>query len=68
MSETSSPRLPWLSVEINNVTYFTADSGFEDVSVYLPEGSVTALLGPSGSGKSTLAMLLARFADLMPAY
>lgn len=33
------------------------------VSLKLPEGSFTALVGPSGSGKSTVARLIARFWD-----
>ncbi len=31
----------------------------EDVSVTVPDGSLTALLGPSGSGKSTLLRMIA---------
>lgn len=34
-----------------------------DVSVTLPKGSLTALVGPSGSGKSTMMKLCARFYD-----
>ncbi len=36
----------------------------KEVSVTIPEGSVTALVGPSGSGKSTVAKLAARFWDV----
>jgi sulfate transport system ATP-binding protein len=36
----------------------------EDVSIAVPDGSLTALLGPSGSGKSTLLRAIAGLEDL----
>ena len=36
-----------------------------DISLNLPEGSYTALVGPSGGGKSTIAKLIARFWDVI---
>lgn len=35
----------------------------EDLSLSIPQGSLTALVGPSGSGKSTTLKLMARFHD-----
>ncbi len=38
---------------------------FEDVSLEIPSGSITALVGPSGSGKSSLLRCLNRLVDLV---
>lgn len=36
---------------------------FTDLSLDIPAGSFTAIVGPSGSGKSTIGALLLRFYD-----
>jgi len=38
-------------------------SALSDVSLIMPQGTFTAIVGPSGGGKSTLAKLIARFWD-----
>ncbi|MDR1330000.1 MAG: ABC transporter ATP-binding protein/permease, partial [Oscillospiraceae bacterium] len=41
-----------------------AEPAVSDLSVTIPSGSLTALVGPSGSGKSTVSRLIARFWDV----
>jgi phosphate transport system ATP-binding protein len=53
---------PKLSVEDLNVHYGD-DHALKDVSIDIPEESVTALIGPSGCGKSTFLRCLNRMND-----
>ncbi|GIP26452.1 ABC transporter ATP-binding protein [Paenibacillus sp. J23TS9] len=51
-------------VELKQVTFSYLDQPIlRDVSISMPAGSFTALVGPSGSGKSTVLRLIARFYD-----
>ena len=49
-----------MSIQVENVTKrFDGFTALEDVSITVPDGSLTALLGPSGGGKSTLLRVIA---------
>jgi sulfate transport system ATP-binding protein len=49
-----------LSIEVSGVTKRFGDFvALDDVSVSIPTGELTALLGPSGGGKSTLLRIIA---------
>ena len=55
-----------MSIEIRNISKrFGSFVALEDVSLTIPTGQLTALLGPSGGGKSTLLRIVAGldFAD-----
>jgi ABC-type multidrug transport system fused ATPase/permease subunit len=68
----SLPRRPSvdLAPEQAGVTFEHVDfcwpdgsTALADVSVHVPRGAVTALVGPAGAGKTTLASLVPRFHD-----
>ena len=49
-----------MAIEVRNVSKsFNGFQAIEDVSLSVPDGSLTALLGPSGGGKSTLLRIIA---------
>lgn len=52
-------------ISLKNVSFSYGDNGIlNDVSLEIPENTMTAFVGPSGAGKTTLAMLIARFWDV----
>jgi len=49
-----------VSIEVRNLNKRFGDFvALDDVTVSLPSGQLTALLGPSGGGKSTLLRIIA---------
>ncbi len=54
-----------MEIELKNVSFAYEDRTIiDDVSLKIPAGTTTAIVGPSGGGKTTLANLMARFWDV----
>lgn len=46
-------------IEIKNLTFFRGDRAiFNDMSLNVPRGKITAIMGPSGTGKTTLLKII----------
>ncbi|MDR1069812.1 MAG: ABC transporter ATP-binding protein/permease [Gracilibacteraceae bacterium] len=64
MTGDENAELTGFTVELKNVSFAYNDADVvRDVSLTIPQSSVTALVGPSGSGKTTISRLIARVWD-----
>src|ERR671912_2915422 len=70
MSTTATANTPAtleLKAEVRNVNFFYGKrQALKNISLPVPQRSVTALIGPSGCGKSTLLRCFNRMHDLYP--
>lgn len=68
LPETKTLQLPkGYDISLDHVSFSYEDAAgkaLDDVSLDVPEGTITALVGESGGGKSTVANLIARFWDV----
>jgi len=58
---------PKAKIEVKNLNFYYGESkALKDITLSLPERSVTAFIGPSGCGKSTLLRVFNRIYELYP--
>jgi phosphate transport system ATP-binding protein len=56
-----------IKIEVKNLNFYYGQSkALKDITLSLPERSVTAFIGPSGCGKSTLLRVFNRIYELYP--
>lgn len=65
MEGSRSVKINNYDIEFRHVDFsYNKENAVKDMTLKIPEGKVTALVGPSGSGKSTVSKLIARFWDV----
>ncbi|MDR1399269.1 MAG: ABC transporter ATP-binding protein/permease [Treponema sp.] len=65
MDGSTTTPIPNYTIEFEHVDFcYNNEEVLHDISVSIPEKSITALVGTSGSGKSTMTRLIARFWDV----
>lgn len=64
MTGNTSPLPKSSTIRFDNVTFsYGGEPVLKNLSLEMPQGSLTAIVGPSGSGKSTVLRLISRFYD-----
>ncbi|WNY29249.1 Putative multidrug export ATP-binding/permease protein [Methanimicrococcus stummii] len=64
MDGSKSVQIQKYDIQFQNVAFsYNKENAIKGITLTIPEGKVTALVGPSGSGKSTVSKLIARFWD-----
>ena len=65
LPEPEVPRRPdGADIELDNVRFgYDSTAALDGLSMRVPQGGMTALVGPSGAGKTTVLKLIARFFD-----
>lgn len=65
--EGAALQAPKAKIEVRNLNFHYGESrALKDITLSLPERSVTAFIGPSGCGKSTLLRVFNRIYELYP--
>jgi len=67
LEDTTSVNTNNIPLVIENVNFSYKEGGFpvlRDVSLKVPKGEITAIVGPSGTGKSTVFELIERFYEI----
>ncbi len=65
----TNPKTAKTKIEVKNLDVFYGDfQAIKDISMNIPEKSVTAFIGPSGCGKSTLLRMFDRMNDYIDGF